>query len=612
MLQDQSFDFRSLQSAYRAGTDPAAVVEEAYRRIAALGDPGIFLSLRNKDAALADANALADVPMETAPLWGLPFAIKDNIDAAGMTTTAACPAFAYEADADAFVVARLRAAGAILIGKTNLDQFATGLVGVRTPYAVPLNALDPEIVPGGSSSGSAVAVAQGLVSFSLGTDTAGSGRVPAALNGIVGLKPTLGALSNTGVVPACRTLDTLSVFALTVDDAFRAFAEAAVFDAADAYSKKMPAPHMGGPQPGYRLGVPSTESIRFLGDDAQARSFQDSLARLRSLGAEITEVDFTPFFDVAEMLYDGPWVAERHAVIETLLAEQPNAVHPVTRQITEVALKFSATDAFRAEYKLKDLTRRIEAVMAPLDLLCVPSIPRFFGLQDLAADPIGPNAALGTYTNFVNLLDMCAITVPVTQREDGRPGSVTLIALAGADGRIAAIAQALQQATGPALGATPWQLPAPVSENGTPAPDEIALVAVGAHMSGLPLNGDLTSLGARFLRQARTTDGYRLYKLAGGPPARPGLVRDRAGGAIDVELWALPAQAFGDFLRTVPAPLGIGTVQLDDGTSAHGFLCESIATEDAEEITHLGGWRAYLATLPNASQQDKEFDHATA
>jgi len=612
MLQDQSFDFRSLHDAYRAGTHPAAVVEEAYRRIEALGDPGIFLSLNDKNAALADANALADVPMETAPLWGLPFAIKDNIDAAGMATTAACPAYAYEAEADAFVVARLRAAGAILIGKTNLDQFATGLVGVRTPYAVPLNALDPEIVPGGSSSGSAVAVARGLVSFSLGTDTAGSGRVPAALNGIVGLKPTLGALSNSGVVPACRTLDAVSVFALTVGDAFRVFEQAAAHDPADAYSRMLAAPHLGGPQPGYRLGVPSPDSIRFLGDTVQARSFQTSLERLRALGAGITEVDFTPFFDVAEMLYDGPWVAERHAVIETLLAEQPDAVHPVTRQITEVALKFSATDAFRAEYKLKDLARRIEAVMAPLDLLCVPSIPRFFGLRDLAADPIGPNAALGTYTNFVNLLDMCAITVPVAERDDGRPGSVTLIAPAAADGRIAAVAQALQLDTQPALGATPWPLPAPISENGTPAPDEIALVAVGAHMSGLPLNGDLTALGARFLRQARTADGYRLYRLAGGPPARPGLVRDRSGGAIDVEVWALPAHSFGDFLRTVPAPLGIGMVQLDDGTAAHGFLCESIATEDAEDITHLGGWRAYLATLPNASQTDKEFDHATA
>jgi allophanate hydrolase len=618
MLQDQPFLIGSLHDAYAGGLGPAAVVTEAFRRIEAAGDPGIFLHLEAPEAALAAAAALGSFDPVAKPLWGVPFAIKDNIDSAGAPTTAACPNYAYTAERDAFVVSALRRAGAILIGKTNLDQFATGLVGVRTPYAVPLNALDPAIVPGGSSSGSAVAVARGLVSFALGTDTAGSGRVPAALNGIVGLKPTLGALSNSGVVPACRTLDTLSIFALTVDDAYRVYRQAALYDAADPYARPVTVPPPGAAAPTCHIGVPDAASRRFFGDALQAESFAAALTDLAALGGEIVEVDFAPFYDVAEMLYEGAWVAERFAVIEDMLRDQPEAVHPVTRKVIEKARAFSAADAFRGFYRLQELKRRTAPLLAAVDLLCVPTIPTFYSLADLDADPIGPNARFGTYTNFVNLLDLCALAAPTAPRRDGRPGSVTLLAPAGQDARIAALGRALQHRAAAPLGATGWRAPAPAQLAAAAQPDEIALAVVGAHMSGLPLNGELTALGARFLRTAETAPCYRLYSLPGGPPVRPGLLRDDSGGsAVALEVWALPSARFGEFIRNIPAPLGIGTLRLESGEEVKGFLCEAGATQRAEEVTAFGGWRAFLAAKAAAQQQprmsvnpmNKESDH---
>ncbi|MFN3147367.1 MAG: allophanate hydrolase [Paracoccaceae bacterium] len=462
-LGNQSFDIGALHAAYAAGLSPAEVMAEALRRVEAAGDPGIFLHLRGAEALQAEAAALPPFDPVAMPLWGVPFAVKDNIDLGGAPTTAACPAYAYTPAEDAFVVAALRAAGAIPLGKTNLDQFATGLVGVRTPYPVPLNAIDPAIVPGGSSSGSAVAVARGIVSFALGTDTAGSGRVPAALNNIVGLKPTLGALSNTGVVPACRTLDTISVFALTVPDAWRAFAAAARYDPADAFARPVLAPPLAAPPPVLTIGVPDAATREFFGDDVQAASFEHALAGLEKGGARIVELDFTPFFQVAEMLYEGAWVAERLTVVEELMARDPDALHPVTRQIIGAGARLSAADAFRGIYRLADLKRAAEPAIAQVDLLCVPTIPTFYTVEDLAADPVGPNSRLGTYTNFVNLMDLCGIAVPCGPRGDGRPGSVTLLAPAGRDALAAAVAETLHRAASPAMGGTghPWRMPGP-------------------------------------------------------------------------------------------------------------------------------------------------------
>lgn len=592
-IQNLPFTFAALKAAYADGLSPVAVIEEVFRRLENANDPAMFIST-DKAYALAAAQALGTYDASK-PLWGLPFAVKDNIDVAGMQTTAACPEYAYSPAADAFVVAQLKAAGAIPVGKTNLDQFATGLVGVRSPYGVPVNAIDPEIVPGGSSSGSAVSVARGIVPFALGTDTAGSGRVPGALNNIVGLKPSLGTLSATGMVPACRTLDTISVFALTVEDAFAAFAAATVYDRADAYSKAFPTPMLQPVPSHFKIGVPTPATRRFFGDVHQDKSFAEAIDKIAALGAEIVEIDFTPLYAIADMLYSGAWVAERFAAIEQFIVGRPDALHPVTNTIIGGAATLSAADAFNGFYRLMDLKRAAEPLLAGLDMLAVPTIPTFYSRKDLAADPIGPNSRFGTYTNFVNLMDMCGIAVPMAVRGDGRPGSVTLLAASGKDGAIASLASALHQGAGVTLGATGWALP----EVETPKPqageDEIAVALVGAHMSGLPLNGEIAGRGGRFLFSAETAPKYRFYALAGGPPKRPGLVRQDEGGAsIALEVWAMPKAEFGAFMAGIPSPLGIGTLELSDGSTVKGFICESAGIAGADDITAFGGWRAYL------------------
>ncbi len=447
-----SLDRASLHAAYAAGTlSAASVVALAYRRIAALDDPGIFLHLLPEAAAQAAAAALPPFNPARYPLWGLPVAVKDNIDVAGLPTTAACPAFAYTPAESSPAVARLLAAGAVILGKTNLDQFATGLVGVRTPHPVPRNAFDATRVPGGSSSGSAVAVAQGLVSLALGTDTAGSGRVPAALNNLVGLKPSLGAVSTRGVVPACRTLDCVSVFALTVPDAWAAFAVMAGEDAADPFSRGIAWQEPGAAAPVLRLGVPHRPEL----DDEAGRAAWDAATRaLAGLGVALEPVDLSDFHAAARLLYDGPWVAERAAAVGSFAQAKPEAMHPVTRHILAGAGRFTAVDAFRGLYLLAELKRRTEPVWRRVDALAVPSAPNFPTLQELATDPLGPNARLGTYTNFVNLLDLAALAVPGPFRPDGLPAGITLIAPRGADARLAALGARLQAAAQPRLGAT--------------------------------------------------------------------------------------------------------------------------------------------------------------
>ncbi|WP_428032115.1 allophanate hydrolase [Ancylobacter sp.] len=583
MPRDLAFTLASLRAAYAGGLRPEAVIAEAFARLDALDDPGIFL-FEAREAALEEARALGSP--DGRPLWGIPFAVKDNIDVAGMPTTAACPDFLTVAQTDAHVVARLRAAGAICLGKTNLDQFATGLVGVRTPYPVPRNALDPELVPGGSSSGSAVAVARGLVAFSLGTDTAGSGRVPAALNDIVGLKPSLGALSAAGMVPACRTLDTISLFAQSVREAWELFDLCAGFDPADAFSRPLPRQQLSSLPPDVTVAVPDASSLRTFGDAVQASHFRATVERLRAGGAVVTEIDLAPFYAVADLLYSGPWVAERVAAVGARLTQAPQTLHPVTRAILAPGLKLSAVDAFTGLYRLEELRRVCAQALEGIDFLCVPTIPCFVTLAEVAADPFGPNSRLGTYTNFVNLLDLCGIAVPTGPRADGRPGSLTVLARKGWDARAAALALRLER------GGVDASLPA-----GESADDEIALAVCGAHMAGLQLNGELTRRGGRFLRSARTSPDYQLFALPGGPPARPGLLRavDGRGGAIAVEVWALPRAAFGDFLAGIPAPLVIGTVELEDGGAVKGFLCEPHGLAGARDITASGGWRAALA-----------------
>jgi len=600
-MTDLPFDLASLRTAYAAGLKPETVIGLVLDRLAAADDPGIFIHLADREALVAEARALGDYDAAR-PLWGVPFAVKDNIDVAGMPTTAACPDFAFAPEKDATVVARLRAAGAIPVGKTNLDQFATGLVGVRTPYPIPRNAVDPALVPGGSSSGSAVAVARGIVAFALGTDTAGSGRVPAGLNNIVGLKPTLGALSTTGVLPACRTLDCVSVFALTTDDAYTVYAAAAAPDAADSYSRDIHTGALAPRPPVLTVGVPAKDDRRFFGDGAMEAGYEAALNALRDMGCRLVELPFADFYATAELLYGGAWVAERYAAIEGFMAEHEASLHPVTRTIIGGARKLSASDAFKGLYALQALKAKTAPLIASVDLICVPTAPTHYTVEQVLADPIATNSRLGTYTNFVNLLDMCGIAVPTGTRPDGLPMSVTFLAPAGRDGLAASLARDLHARAGLTLGATGWpqpELPAPTAKV---AQDEIAVVVVGAHLSGMPLNGQLKALGGRFLRASRTAPTYRLFALAGQSVPKPGLERVGEGGhAIDVEVWSLSAAGFGSFVAAIPPPLGIGTLLLEDGSAEKGFLVEPAGLKGATEISHYGGWRRYVAEALTAA-----------
>jgi allophanate hydrolase len=493
------------------------------------------------------------------------------------------------------------------IGKTNLDQFATGLVGTRSPYGACRNSFDPADISGGSSSGSAVAVALGLASFSLGTDTAGSGRVPAAFNNLIGLKPSCGRLSTRGVVPACRTLDVVSIFALSAEDAARVSRIAEGFDAAEPYSRQAPArcaPATLGRT--FRFGLPRSQQLEFFGNTHFARLFDAAIARLQSLGGQPVEIDLAPFTEAARLLYEGPWVAERFLVIESLLRSHPEAVHPVTRGIIEDGARLSAADAFRAQYRLQTLRRACEPVWRQIDVLVTPTAGTTYRIAEVEADPVGLNTNLGLYTNFANLLDLAAVSVPAGFAPGPRPFGISLVGPAWSDYDLLALAARMQRDAPTGQGALRLALPAetgfawssPSSDASVaPAAAAVTLAVCGAHMEGLALNPELRRLGATLLERTHTAARYRLYALPGGPPYRPGLVRvERDGGAIEVELWSLSAAAFGAFVARIPAPLGIGKIQLPDDRWVSGFLCESYAVQDAVDITHHGGWRAYLAS----------------
>ncbi|WP_342307758.1 allophanate hydrolase [Pseudomonas fluorescens] len=526
------------------------------------------------------------------PLYGVPFAIKDNIDAAGWDTTAACPEFAYSPTSDATVVAKLRAAGAILMGKTNLDQFATGLVGTRSPYGAVGNSFNADYVSGGSSSGSASVVARGLVAFALGTDTAGSGRVPAGFNNIVGLKPTKGRFSNTGLVSACRTLDCISVFALTVEDAAAVAQLAQGYDASDAYSRSNPytAPVSVGAS--IKLAIPA--SLEFFGDTQNQAVFEQAVEHFKALGAVITEVDFSAFKALADQLYSGPWVAERTVALEGMLEHQPQAINPVVRGIVENGFQYSACDAYKAEYLRAELSRRINDTLAGFDALLVPTSPTIRTRADMVREPVRYNAQFGYYTNFTNLADLSALALPAGLRADGLPCGITLLAPAWHDSALAHLGQRWQASLELPLGATERHLPAPAAAQ--QATGTVRVAVVGAHLSGMPLNFQLTTRNAVLVEQTLTASTYRLYALPGTVPPKPGLARADGGRSIIVELWDMPIARFGEFVAEIPAPLGIGTLMLADGRSVKGFICEPWALADALDVTEFGGWRAYVTS----------------
>lgn len=526
------------------------------------------------------------------PLFGVPFAVKDNIDVAGWPTSAACPAFTYTASEDAVAVARLKAAGAIVIGKTNLDQFATGLVGTRSPFGAVRNTFDADYVSGGSSSGSASVLARGLVAFSLGTDTAGSGRVPAGFNNIVGLKPTKGWFSARGVVPACRLNDTISVFALTAEDAFSVASIMGGYDGGDAYSRVNPRTAPASLPVHSHFAVPLNPE--FFDDAAAEAAWDQALEALQAGGATLHPIDFTPFRKLAEQLYYGAWVAERTAAVGGML-DHPAEMDPVVHEIIASGLKYSAVDAYKAEYLRAELTRQIQPTLAQFDALVVPTSPTIHTLEEMKQEPIHYNSQFGTYTNFTNLADLAALALPAPFRNDDLPAGITLIAPAWHDRALAEFGIRWQQQLALPLGATGQ--PCPTRRATLPvSPDHVRLAVVGAHLTGMPLNFQLTERKAVWVEETQTAPHYRLFALLEGAIKKPGLMRDDQGAAITVELWDIPVARFGEFVAEIPAPLGIGSLTLADGRVVKGFICEGSALKSALEITETGGWRNWLAS----------------
>ena len=579
-----------LAARYRAGVSPVTVLEETYARIAVHADPALFIHLRPHDEVLAYARALAGRDPASMPLFGVPFVIKDNIDLAGVPTTAGCPAYAYTPTRSAVVVERLIAAGAIPVAKTNLDQFATGLVGVRSPYGVPRNPLRADLIPGGSSSGSACAVAAGLVSFALGTDTAGSGRVPAAMTNIVGLKPTCGLVSTTGMVPAVRSLDCVSIFAGSVADARSVLACISGFDAADPFSRRWSPARPA--TTAVRVGVPAAEVLATC-VPAVREHFLATCAHLAALGATVVEIDFTAFAEAAAALYGGRWVAERTAAVGGFVAAWPQAIHPVVRDIILGGRAATAVAAHHDRYRLMELRRSAEKAWADIDVLALPTVPEHPTVAQVLADPVRLNSRLGTFTNFANLLDTAAMAVPTGTMSDGLPASVTLFAPAWGDALVAEVAAALHARAGSGLG-NDAQAAIPTVTGGWSG-SGVSLAVVGAHLTGQPLNRQLTDFGARLEQTTRTAAKYRLFHLPTMPP-KPGMVRVADGGGhIQVEVWRLDETAFGRFVASIPMPLGIGRIELEDGRVVNGFVCEPYGVAGCTDITAHGGWRAFRA-----------------
>lgn len=586
-------------SAYRdAGDSVRDHLLESRNAIASADPHNAWISVIDT-ATLSGMIDWLEQQSRSLPLYGVPFAVKDNIDVAGLPTTAGCPAYCYWPDAHAAVVERLMRAGAIPLGKTNLDQFATGLVGSRSPYGACRNAFDQSRVSGGSSAGSAVAVALGQVAFALGTDTAGSGRVPAAFNNLMGLKPTRGRLSTRGVVPACHSLDCVTIFGLCGDDLHRVFEVVDGFDPLDPQARppQPPAPLRAAIPPGrFRLGVPRDEDLEFFGDEQTAAAFSRGIEALEALGGEVYRIDLAPFLEAARLLYEGPWVAERYSAIRGFIESQPDSLLPVTRQIIGGGAEPLACDLFAAQHRLAELRRATESVWAEVDCLVTPTAGHLPTLEAVEADPVGVNSQLGYYTNFMNLLDLSAVAAPGGFTPDGLPFGLTLSAPAFMDRALIDLAERLQCHCQLPLGTGRQTATAAGALEPGHGEHRQAIAVCGAHMSGLPLNKTLTERGGRHLQTTRTAALYRLYALPGGPPARPGLVRVGADGhAVEVEVWTLPRHRVGDFLDTIPAPLGLGRITLEDGREVTGFICEAWATASAEDISTVGSWRRYLA-----------------
>lgn len=539
---------------------------------------------------------LASAAEQVGPLAGKLVAVKDNIDVVGFPTTAACPDFAHTPTRSAKAVERLVAAGALIVGKTNLDQFACGLIGTRSPYGVVANAFHPDYVSGGSSSGSAVAVALGLVDIALGTDTAGSGRIPAAFNNIVGLKPSRGLISAVGVLPACQHLDCVSIFTRDVALAAAVLKVCAGEDPMDPFSRALELDAHYMPER-FRFGTPSTEHLQFFGDALAEKAFLKARHALIDLDGSERPIDFTPMALAAHALYEDAWIAERYAAIRSFFDRQPDSVHPVVRAIIERGRHHSAADLFEAMVRVGQWRQAAHALFSTIDVLVVPTAPNHPTIATALDDPFETNNRLGLYTNFVNLMDLAAVAVPASIRPDGLPFGITLIGPAGSEMRLLDLAQRFHATSGLTLGLVNEE-PKAMEALARPAGATVQVAVVGAHLDGLPLNRLLRERGARLLQTTTTAPAYRLYALQGMRPPKPGLVRQgtsgKAGLAIEAEVWEMPLVHYGAFVAEIPAPLGVGTIELADGSKVQGFLCESAAVENALDISHFGGWRGYL------------------
>ena len=590
-----------IKARYASGLTPAQLMKELRDKAQSVDSYNIFIHILSDDELAPYLERLATLDPGITPLWGVPFVVKDNMDLAGIATTAACEAFSYSPDSTAFVVQRLIDQGALPLGKANLDQFATGLNGTRSPWGACRNSFDPSLVSGGSSSGSAVSVAMGLATFSLGTDTAGSGRIPACFNNLVGVKPSRGLLSTSGVVPACRSLDCVSIFALHCDDANVVLDVAEGFDNSDGYSRANPydncAHSYGRYDQSLRLGVVAPEQLKFFDDTTYQSAYEKTIDALLADGVELIEIDFAPFDEVAKLLYEGPWVSERYVATQPLIDEHPEALFPVVRDIIAGGATPSAAQLFKAQYRLQDLRLRCSEVLKTVDALLTPTAGKLFSIDEMLTEPVRHNSELGYYMNFVNLLDMAAVAVPCAFTSEGLPFGVTLSAPAFTDRRLLSIANNIQSLAKITLGSSDIVMP-PLSIKSVVRNDTMELVVCGAHLQGLPLNHQLIDRGAMLVEKTKTSNNYCLYALNESPVQRPALVRTKHNGAaIDVEVWKLPCSEIGSFLQQISAPLGLGKVQLADGRQVSGFIAEPTALADAKDITQLGGWRAFLEEM---------------
>ena len=602
--QDYSLNIAELHERYRNGSlNPETLITDITAKIKSFAEDNIWIHPLNEDELEVYISNLQGKGPDDLPLYGIPFAIKDNIDLVGVPTTAACPEFSYIPKANAFAVQLLIDAGAIPIGKTNLDQFAAGLVGTRSPYGAVKNAFDPEYVSGGSSSGSAVAVALGQTSFALGTDTAGSGRVPVAFNNLVGLKPTKGRISTSGLVPACRSLDCISIFGLNPDDVATVFDVVDCYDPADIYSR-ISTDYTAIKK--YKVGVPDSSFLKFFGNEEYEKLFDGFVNRISSEifdegnnteeKYDVVKIDFTPFIKTANLLYQGPWLAERYAAIEDFIENNPDALFPVTNDIILPAKDIDAVETFKKLYELQALKKETDKILEQVDFVVTPTAGTKYRIDEVNGEPIKLNSNLGYYTNYMNLLDYAAIAIPAGFDKDEFPFGVTLFSDAFTDYDLLEQATNLLNGKHIKMGATDFEwVPKQLPDVSKKTEDTIDIAVCGAHLSGMPLNHQLTDDNAKLIKATKTEASYKLYALAGGPPLRPGLVKDSNNGkSIEVEVWRMPLSKFGKFMINIPAPLGIGKAILEDGEEVNSFICESYGIVDATDVTEFGGWRNYI------------------